>query len=386
MGDFEAPCVIVGAGFYGAVMAERIANDLGKKVIVMDRRNHIGGNAYSEIDAETNIEFHKYGPHIFHTSSEVVWQYITRFTKFNGYHHRVLTRYKNKTYSMPINLGTINSYYGKEMSPTEAEEFLENEIARDRVENPSNLEEKAISLIGRPLYEAFILGYTVKQWETDPQELPAGIITRLPVRFNFNDRYFNDTYEGIPVDGYTKAFERMLESDLIDVRLGVDYFDVKDDLPEGTYLIYTGPIDRFFDYKFGDLGWRTIDSEREVKDTRDFQGTSQMNYADKEIPYTRVNEYRHFHPEKESEMAQEKTLTFKEYSRTAGREDDPYYPINTERDKELFRKYRELGESLQGVHIGGRLGAYKYFDMHQVIGAALAAYEKTVKPELISRT
>jgi UDP-galactopyranose mutase len=309
-----------------------------------------------------------------------VWNYITRFTKFNGYKHRVLTTYKGKVYSMPINLGTINAYYQKQFSPTEAKSFIDSEIARDKVENPSNLEERAISLIGKPLYEAFVAGYTAKQWETDPKELPAGIITRLPVRFNYNDRYFNDLYEGIPVEGYTKIFERMLTHPLIDVRLKTDFFDVRKDFPRDLLVIYTGPLDRYFDYKHGELGWRTIDSKREVHEVSDYQGTSQMNYADRDVAYTRINEYKHFHPESEEILGSAKTLVFKEYSRFAGRDDDPYYPINTPKDQEIFRKYQEEARRETHVHFGGRLGAYKYFDMHQVIGAALNAYEKDIKP------
>jgi len=370
--------LIVGAGFYGSVLAERIANDLGKKVILIEKRNHIGGNAFSEADSETNIEVHKYGSHLFHTSNEEVWSYLNKFTKLNDYQHKVFTKSKGKTYSLPINLDTINSFYQKDLNPAEAEGFISSEIEKHKIEDPKNLEEKAISLIGKPLYEAFIKGYTKKQWQTDPKELPANIITRLPFRFNYNSRYFKDKYEGLPVNGYGSIFEKMLNHSNITYHLGVDFFDIKDQIPEQITIIYSGPIDRFFNYKHGILGWRTIDFEINKVDMNDFQGTACMNYADEEVPWTRIHEYKHYHPERE--QSNSKTIIFKEFSRTAGKEDDPYYPINTSKDKEMYSKYVEESKTVKNVIFGGRLGTYSYLDMHQVISMALNTYTSKIKP------
>lgn len=369
--------LIVGCGFYGAVIAERIANELGEKVLVIDRRTHLGGNSFSYTDDKTNIEVHKYGSHIFHTSNDEVWEYINRFSAFNSYQHRVLTNFQNKIYSMPINLMTINSFYRKNLTPTEAENFIRTEIERDFIADPKNLEEKAISLIGKPLYEAFIKGYTQKQWETDLQQLPANIITRLPVRFNYNDRYFNDKYEGLPIDGYGAIFERMLKNDLITVQLGIDYFDIKERVSSDTLVIYTGPIDRYFNFKFGALGWRTTDFEEQRLAVKDFQGTSVINYADVSAPFTRIHEFKHYHPERK--QSDTETIIFKEYSRFAKEHDVPYYPINTSQDKETFAKYRDLSKKERNVIFGGRLGNYVYIDMHQAIAMALNTFESKIK-------
>ncbi len=244
--------------------------------------------------------------------------------------------------------------------------------------NPANLEEKAISLIGRPLYEAFIRGYTAKQWQTDPRDLPEHIITRLPVRYTFDNRYFNDKYEGLPIDGYTAIFERMLKHPKINIALGVDFFSLKSALPPGLPIVYTGPIDRYFDYSEGELGWRTIDFEKETLNTGDFQGMAVMNYADETIPYTRILEFRHFNPERSYQT--EKTIIVREYSRSAQRKDEPYYPIDTRQDKDVFLRYRARAEAEMNVHFGGRLGTYRYLDMHQAIGAALKAFESRVVP------
>jgi UDP-galactopyranose mutase len=375
--------LIVGSGFFGATLAEHIANDLGEQVVVIDRRTHFGGNSYSEIDPETGIECHKYGSHIFHTQNAKIWEYVNRFTTFNQYRHRVWTTYQGRVFSMPINLSTINQYYGKAFSPAEAKTFLDQEVARDRVANPKNLEEQAINLIGRPLYEAFIRGYTAKQWETDPTKLPANIITRLPVRYHYDDRYFSDIYEGIPTDGYTKIFERMLKNPKITVKLGTDFFDIRDQIPAETLktcqIIYTGPIDRYFDYKYGELSWRTIDLEKEIVKVNDFQGTSVMNYAEEKVPYTRIHEFKHFHPERKHENG--KSVIFREFSRFAKKSDEPYYPINQDSDKSILTKYQEDAKAQTNVIFGGRLGSYKYYDMHQAIGAALLTYDRDIKPK-----
>jgi len=366
--------LIVGAGFYGSVLAERIAADLGEKVLVIDLRKHIGGNSYSEIDPETGIEVHKYGSHIFHTANQKVWDYVNRFTKFNNYRHRVLTRYQGQTYAMPINLMTINRFFNVDLNPAQAADFIQKKIQAENIPNPKNLEEKAISLIGRELYEAFIKGYTQKQWETPLTQLPENIITRLPVRMNFSDFYFADPYEGLPIDGYTKIFERILAHPNITVQLDTDFFAIRDQIPKDCKIIYSGPIDRYFDFKYGVLGWRTTDFEVERPAVDDFQGTSVMNYADLDVPYTRIHEFKHFHPERT--FAKDKTVIFKEFSRVAKEHDVPYYPINTAQDKEKLAKYKEAAAQEKNVIFGGRLGNYVYIDMHQAIAMALNTFDQ----------
>lgn len=363
--------LIVGSGFFGSVLAEKIASELGKKVIVLEKRPHIGGNCHSQKDPDTGIEYHTYGTHIFHTNSVKVYNYLTQFTEFNSYYHQVLTTYKDKVYQMPINLETINSFFGTNLKPYEVEEFLENERAKETYENPKNLEEKAVSLVGRSLYEAFIKGYTWKQWQKDPKELPASIINRLPVRTNYNESYFNNgRYQGIPLDGFTAIFQKMLKHKNIEVRTNVDYFDVKDQFEVAEKIIYSGPIDRYFSYQFGKLEWRSVRFEKEIAPHPDNLGTSVMNFADKEVPYTRIHEPRHLHPERE--YPEDKSVLFYEYSQE--NEDDPYYPINNDSNRELLAKYKELAEKEENVIFGGRLGSYAYYDMDQVIGQALSVF------------
>jgi UDP-galactopyranose mutase len=373
--------VVVGAGFFGATIAERIASQLQVPVAVLDRRDHIGGNAYSESDPETGIEIHRYGSHIFHTSNEEVWGYLRQFTTFNEYRHRVLAMHRGRMFTMPINLMTICNFYDRALTPDQARDLITAEVKTSGINQPANLEQKAISLIGRPLYEAFIRGYTAKQWQLDPCLLPAGIINRLPVRYSFNDRYFSDRYEGIPSDGYTRIFERMLSHALIAVYTNVDFFEIRSQLPPNMLVIFTGPIDRFFDYRAGLLRWRTIDLEREVVPTGDFQGTSVVNYVDADVPFTRIHEPRHLHPERRY-AAEDATVIFREYSRAAGRNDDPYYPVGTAEDKRTYAAYCELGRAEPAVVFGGRLGTYRYLDMHQAIGAALKAFTNEVVPRI----
>jgi len=373
----DADLVVVGSGFFGLTVAERCANLFGTRVLVLERRDHIGGNAYSESEPQTGIEVHRYGAHLFHTSNERVWEYVNRFTSFTDYRHRVYTNFKGQIYPMPINLGTICQYFGRAFTPDEARALIAEQAAE--VSSPRNLEEKAISLIGRPLYEAFIRGYTAKQWQTDPKELPAEIITRLPVRYTFDNRYFNDKYEGLPVDGYTAWLERMADHPKIEIRLNTDFFDLKDDIVGNVPVVYTGPLDRYFDYAEGELGWRTLDFEMEVKPTGDFQGTAVMNYADEDVPYTRIHEFRHFHPERDH-YPPDKTVIVREYSRFAGRDDEPYYPINTPDDRARLLRYRELAKQEDGVLFGGRLGTYKYLDMHMAIASALNMVDNRLKP------
>ena len=372
------PVVVVGAGFFGATIAERVANDAGVPVLVLDRRSHIGGNAWSEVNTETGIEYHIYGSHLFHTSSEEIWRYITGFSEFTDYRHRVFTVHGGQVYSMPINLGTISSYFKRHLTPDQARELIQAEIDQEGITAPANLEEKAISLVGRTLYEAFIKGYTAKQWQTDPRDLPSSIITRLPVRLTFNDRYFNDRFEGLPHDGYAALFERMLSNLNIKVELNTDFHDLSDQVSSQQLVIYTGAIDRFFEFQCGRLGWRTLDFEREVIPTDDFQGNSVINYSDIEVPFTRIHEFKHLHPERRYEPG--RTLIAREFSRFAGRHDEPYYPIATPEDRKRFAAYKKLARAVPNVIFAGRLGSYKYIDMHQAIGAALRVYEKLVAP------
>lgn len=375
--------LVVGAGFFGLTIAENFARVLKKPVLVLDKRDHIGGNAYSEIESKTGIEVHKYGSHLFHTSNERVWTYINQFSKFNDYVHRVFTVHKGQAYSMPINLHTISQLAGKSFSPVEAKQYVMQQTSTVPKEtDQDSFEDRALREIGPELYNAFIRGYTLKQWQTDPKELPGEVFSRLPVRFDFNNRYFSDKYEGLPIDGYFKIFERMVENPLIRVELGKDYFQSEwiEDRPPLT--IYTGPIDRYFDYKNGPLSWRTLDFQFEVRDEVDFQGTSVMNYADEEVKFTRIHEFKHLHPERLRETSG--TVIAREYSRFAGRDDEPYYPVNSPRDRETLLLYRQEIAREKDVLFGGRLGRYQYLDMHMAIGAALNMFETEVLPRFLS--
>ena len=380
----NADLVVVGSGLFGLTVAQQCAQNLGLNVVVVDRRNHPGGNAFSEPDRETGIEVHRYGAHLFHTSNERVWEYVNRFTAFTSYQHRVYTNFRGQVFPLPINLGTINQFFGAAYSPDEARALITEQAAEFSAANASNLEEKGISLIGRPLYEAFVRDYTAKQWQTDPRLLPAEIISRLPVRYNYDNRYFNDTHEGLPVDGYTPWLEKMASHDRIDLRLGTDFFDPSQEINKANVVgnipvVYTGPVDQYFEHAEGQLGWRTLDFEREVMATSDFQGTSVMNYADPDVPYTRIHEFRHFHPERDYPV--DRTVIMREFSRFAlGSHDEPYYPVNTPSDRAQLLKYRDLGRSESGVLFGGRLGTYKYLDMHMAIGAALSMVDNKLTP------
>jgi UDP-galactopyranose mutase len=374
----NADLVIVGSGFFGLTIAERCAEELGLKVLVLERRHHIGGNAYSEPDPQTGIEVHVYGAHLFHTSNEKVWEYVNRFTDFTDYQHRVYTSHRGQVYPMPINLGTINQFFDAAYSPDEARAVIKEQAAELGGKEPENFVEKGVSLIGRPLYEAFIAHYTAKQWQTDPEKLSADIISRLPVRYTYNNRYFNDTHEGLPVDGYTAWLERMAAHPNIEIRLGTNFFDVRDEYVGKVPIVFTGPVDEYFDKSEGELSWRTLDFEREVLDTGDFQGTSVMNYPDPDVPYTRIHEFRHFHPERD--YPSDRTVIMREYSRFADKGDEPYYPVNTDEDRVKLLKYRDLAKKEPMVLFGGRLGTYKYLDMHMAIGSALSMFENKLKP------
>jgi len=380
-----ADLVVVGSGFFGLTIAERAANELGLSVLVIDRRPHIGGNAFSEAEPTTGIEVHRYGAHLFHTSNERVWEYVNRFTAFTSYQHRVYTNFRGEVFPLPINLGTINQFFRAALGPAEARNLIAEQAAEIASGDVSNLEEKAISLIGRPLYEAFIRDYTAKQWQTDPRHLPSDVIARLPVRYTYDNRYFNDKFEGLPVDGYTAWLERMADNPRIEVRLGVDFFDgdheaSKSSVVGSVPVIYTGPLDRYFEYVEGELAWRTLDFEQEVLPVGDFQGTSVMNYADRSVPYTRIHEFRHFHPERD--YPADKTVIMREFSRFAGRGDEPYYPVNTPDDRAMLLRYRRLQEGEPQVLFGGRLGTYQYLDMHMAIGSALSMFDNKLRPLL----
>ncbi|MCX8558772.1 UDP-galactopyranose mutase [Mycolicibacterium mucogenicum] len=378
--------IVVGSGFFGLTIAERAATQLDKRVLVVERRHHLGGNAYSEAEPETGIEVHKYGAHLFHNSNQRVWDYVRQFTDFTGYQHRVFAMYDGQAYQFPMGLGLVSQFFGRYYSPDEARALIAEQSAEINTDDAQNLEEKAISLIGRPLYEAFVKGYTAKQWQTDPKDLPASIISRLPVRYNFDNRYFNDTYEGLPVDGYTAWLENMAADERIDVVLNTDWFDVREQLraeSPGAPVLYTGPLDRYFDYSEGRLGWRTLDFEMEVLPIGDFQGTPVMNYNDPDVPFTRIHEFRHFHPERD--YPTDKTVIMREYSRFANDDDEPYYPINTDSDRAILAAYRARAKAEteeNRVLFGGRLGTYQYLDMHMAIASALNMYDNVLMPHL----
>ncbi|MEZ0579230.1 UDP-galactopyranose mutase [Nocardioides sp. MH1] len=378
--DLVPDLVVVGSGFFGLTIAERCAAELDLKVLVLERRYHLGGNAYSEFEPETGIEVHKYGTHLFHTSNERVWEYVNRFTEFTNYQHRVFGKYQGQVYSLPMNLALINSFFGKAHTPDEARALIAEQSSEIDTADARNLEEKAISLIGRPLYEAFIKGYTAKQWQTDPKELSADIITRLPVRYNFDNRYFNDKYEGLPKDGYTAWLTRMADHPNIEVRVDTDFFDVADEYKGKVPIVYTGPVDEYFHNSEGRLSWRTVDLKTEVLDVDDYQGTGVVNANDPDVPFTRELEFKHLHPERAASYKPGRTVVVREFSRFAEEGDEPYYPINTAEDREKLLKYRDLAKKEPMVLFGGRLGTYKYLDMHMAIGSALSMYDNKIKP------
>lgn len=369
--------IIVGSGLFGSVMAERIASQLNEKVLIIEKRSHIGGNCYSEIDQETGIEYHKYGTHIFHTSNQKVWDYINKFTTFNTYRHQVLASVNNKIFQLPINLETINSFFNVNLKPFEIDGFMQVKTGITN-NNPKNFEEQAISVLGWELYETFIKGYTIKQWQIDPSTLPASVFKRLPVRKNYNENYYYDRWQGIPEQGYTAIFEKLLRHPNVVVMTGMDYFDVKDKIQKDAVLIYSGPIDQFFDYKFGRLDWRTLKFEKEVLPYDDYQGNAVINYPEITVPFTRIHEPKHLHPERKYDNG--KTLVFREYSL----KDDgsqPYYPMLTAQNKKMLELYQKEAATLNNVYISGRLGEYKYYDMDQTIARALEIFENFIRKE-----
>ena len=372
----SSPVYIVGAGITGCVLAERIATLVDRPVIVLEKRPVVGGNSYADIDLETGIEVHRYGSHIFHTTVKAVWDYIRRFTDFNVYWHKVLLRSGGRVYSMPINLKTINDFYEAQFSPDEARAFLADEIHKEGIVSPRNLEEKAISLIGRGLYDRMIRGYTAKQWGRDPKELPESIINRLPVRYRYDDDYFSTPWQGIPAKGFGAIFDALLADPRIEVRTGVDFFAVRDSLPKNAIILYTGMIDRLFDHCFGALEWRSLRFEWETVGVRDFQGTSVMNYGDPDVPFTRIHEFKHYHPEWRAAYECSKTVICCEYPQTWKPGLEAYYPVNDERNQRLFARYLAEAEKLPNLIVAGRLGLYRYWDMDGAIAAALELFKE----------
>ncbi len=364
--------LIVGAGFSGAVIAERLAKNPDNFIVVIDEREHIGGNCFTERDSETNVMVHKYGPHIFNTDNIEVWNYIQEFCQMMPFVNRVKTIFNGNVYSMPINLHTINQFFVKTLNPTEAKDFIKS-IADNTIDVPSNFEEQALKFIGKDLYEAFFYGYTKKQWGCEPTELPASILKRLPVRFNYDDNYYSNPYQGIPKDGYTAIFEKMLNAPNIKVNLNTK-FDSKWDVREYDHIFYTGPIDSFFNYKYGRLSYRTVFFESSITND-DYQGNAVINYADPDVPFTRIHEHKHFTPWE----SHNKTIYFKEFSKETEEGDVPYYPKRLAQDLEKLVEYQKEVEKLDKFTFLGRLATYRYMDMHHVIAEALEIHRQFIK-------
>ncbi|MBO4241909.1 MAG: UDP-galactopyranose mutase [Clostridiales bacterium] len=353
--------LVVGAGLFGSVFARQMT-DAGFKVLVIDKRDHIAGNIYTENVEGINV--HKYGAHIFHTNDRTVWEYVGRFAEFNRYTNSPVANYKGELYSLPFNMYTFNKMWGV-TTPQEAYDKINEQREASGITEPKNLEEQAISLVGKDIYEKLIKGYTMKQWGRPCSELPSFIIKRLPVRFTFDNNYFNALYQGIPNGGYTKMVENILEG--IDVKLNCDYLKNREELDKkAKTIVYTGPIDAFYDFRFGPLEYRTVRFETEVLDIPNFQGNAVINYTDSETPYTRIIEHKHF-----EFGTQEKTVISKEYSKSWEKGDEPYYPVNDDKNSELYEKYRALADEEKNVIFGGRLGEYKYYDMDVVVKRAL---------------
>ena len=361
--------LIVGAGLFGSVCAYEL-HKRGYKVLVVEKRNNVAGNIYTE-EVE-GIQVHKYGPHIFHTSNKETWDYINQFAKFNDFINMPIAFYKGKYYNLPFNMNTFEQVFGVK-TPEEAKACIEKGIKEANIKEPKNLEEKAISMVGTTIYEMLIKGYTQKQWGKPCNELPPSIISRIPVRYERNNNYFNDVYQGIPIGGYTQIIDNMLKG--IEVRLGVDYLEHKDELNAlADRIVYTGEIDRFFGYCYGALEWRSLRFEEEIIDKPDYQGNAVVNYTEFEVSYTRIAEHQYFEPG----VKHQKTVITKEYSKTWSVGDEAYYPINNQRNSELFAKYKELASKDNKVVFGGRLGMYSYFNMDVVVEKALQLVDELV--------
>lgn len=372
--------LIIGAGFSGTVLANQLVKNLDCVVDIWDERDHIGGNCHTQRDEQTGIMVHQYGPHIFNTDKKEIWDFVNSLGEFRPYVHRVKAMSNGKVYSLPVNLHTINQLFGKSFTPDEAKAFLET-LADASITDPQNFEEQALRFIGKELYHAFFYGYTKKQWGCEPTELPASILKRIPVRFNYDDNYHNNIYTGIPVNGYTALMEKLIEHNNIHVSLNKK-FNASMDVSGYDHVFFTGPVDAWFNFKYGRLGYRTVTFEKFYADG-DFQGTTQMNYCDEGVPYTRITEHKHF----TNWEHHDKTIYFKEFSKETEPSDIPYYPKRLGQDKELLLKYRQDAEALQQVSFLGRLATYRYMDMHHVIGEALdfaksflQALEKGIKP------
>lgn len=357
----EYDYLIVGAGLFGAVFAYEM-NKYGKNCLVIEKRNHIGGNVFTELDE--NINVHKYGAHIFHTNNREIWDYINKFADFNRYTNSPVANYKGELYNLPFNMNTFYQMWGVK-TPEEAKAKIEEQKAEAKVENPKNLEEQAISLVGKDIYEKLVKGYTEKQWGRPCNELPSFIIKRLPVRFTFDNNYFNDLYQGIPIGGYTKIIEKMLDG--VDVKLNTDFFEDKEKwLNAADKIVFTGMIDQYYDYCYGELEYRGLNFEFETLDVENYQGNAVINYTDAEVPFTRIIEHKHF-----ENSDSPKTIITKEYPKEWSKGEEAYYPLNDEKNSELFNRYAELSKKEENVIFGGRLGMYQYFDMWQVIDEAL---------------
>lgn len=357
--------LIVGAGLFGAVFAQE-AKQAGKKCLVVEKRGHIAGNVYCE--EIHGIQVHRYGAHIFHTSDEKIWEYVCRFARFNHYINSPIARYRDELYNLPFNMNTFSKMWGIR-TPQEAKDMIARQVEEAGITEPKNLEEQCLSLVGRDVFEKLVKGYTEKQWGRDCKDLPSFIIRRLPVRFTYDNNYFNDRYQGIPIGGYTAVVERMLEG--IEVRTNTDFFKFREEHPDiAEKIIFTGMIDEYFGYQLGALEYRSVRFETEVLDCENYQGNAVVNYTDKEVPYTRVIEHKHFEFGK-----QDKTVISREYSSEWQVGMEPYYPVNDAKNSELYAEYKKLAEAEENVTFGGRLGNYQYYDMDKVVGAALAAAE-----------
>lgn len=354
--------LLVGAGLSGAVIARKLA-EAGHSAVVLDERAHIAGNCFTERDSDTGVMVHVYGPHIFHTDDEPVWDYVNQFQTFMPYVNRVKTTSGGRVFLLPINLHTINQFFGKTLRPDEARQFIAS-LADTSIGEPKTFEEQALKFVGRDLYEAFLKGYTVKQWGCEPSQLPASILKRLPVRFNYDDNYFFHRFQGMPENGYTEMVERILNHERIDVRLGTRF--TRPDAASFDHVFYSGPLDGYFDFELGRLGYRTLDFDR-FSYNGDYQGCAVMNYGDLDIPYTRITEHKHFSPWE----THEKSICYREYSRACGPSDIPYYPIRMADEKALLERYVELARTQQNVTFVGRLGTYRYLDMDVTIREAL---------------
>jgi len=366
--------LIVGCGLYGSVLAERIANVLKKKVIILEKRNHIAGNCYSEKDSSTGIEYHKYGTHIFHANDEIVWKYVNQFDAFNSYRHNLLTKYKNKIYPLPINLGTINSYFGKNFNPDQARQYIEKLTKPYKKQKEFNFESKAMSQIGKELYHAFIKNYTTKQWGKNPKKLPSTIFNRLPLRFSYNQNYQKTCkWQGMPLSGYTGLVSNMLDNNKIKIKLNNNFnlFDEKYNVK--YFTIYTGPLDKFFNFKHGKLEWRSLKFEKKIYNTTDYQGNSVINYPELKYRFTRIHEPKHLHLERDY-FNLKKTVIIKEFP--VQNNDEPYYPVNDIKNKKIQMMYTKSAGELKKFLFGGRLANYAYYDMDMTILAALNMFKK----------